>query len=287
MTTTSKHQPVIVGVDGSAAGQAAVAYAVEAAARARRPLRLVTAIAEALIPLDMRPRTLEGDWEVLREYEKGAVRRHPTLDVASELVAGDAVGALLDRGKDAELLVVGKRGLGTFARVLLGSVSTGVAGRSRVPTVVVPTGWSDDEHLDGAVVVGVDLEDGPHALRAGFQAAAEHGARLDAVHAIDLAPQLTWDADLSAPTYQHWPAVDLGVIEEMIGPLSDAFPDVEVTVTTARGDAATVLLDRARTARLLVMGRGDSHRYGFGLGSRTRAVLHYAAAPVLVVPTSD
>lgn len=279
--------PVLVGVDGSAAGEAAVAYAVEAAARGERPLLMVTAIAEALIPLDMRARTLDGEWQVLREHQKAALGLHPMLDVRFELVVGDAVGALLDRGKAADLVVVGKRGLGSFARMLLGSTSTGVVGRSPVPVVVVPTGWADGEHRDGSVVVGVDLEDGPAVLRAGFAAAAERGIPLDAVHAVDLTPLLGWDAASDSPSYQHWQDLDLDQMEEMVAPLREEFPGVEATITTASGDAATVLLDRARRARLLVLGQGASHRYGLGLGSRVRAVLHYAEAPVLVVPTRD
>lgn len=289
---TSNHRPdlnppasVVVGVDGSAAGQAAVTYAVEAASRSGRPLRLVTAIAEALIPLDMRERTLDGEWQVLQDHEEAALRHDPDLDVRAELVAGDAVGALLDRSKDAALLVVGKRGLGTFSRMLLGSTSTGVAGRSPVPVAVVPTGWSDDDHADAPVVVGIDPEDDPAVLRAAFAAAAERRVTLEAVHAVDVAPQLSWDPELSGPAYRQRRTAGLDLVEALVGPLREKFPEVEATPVVTRGDAMSVLLDRSRRAGLLVLGQGGRHRWGFGLGSRARGVLHYAEVPVLVVPT--
>ena len=66
------------------------------------------------------------------------VRAEADVDVLTELVEGDAAQALLDRSARADLLVVGARGLGGFAGLLLGSVSQRCVQHAACPVVVVP-----------------------------------------------------------------------------------------------------------------------------------------------------
>lgn len=135
---------IVVGVDGSACAQAALEWAVREA-----DLRGATVCAVHAWhypysgdPIGMTP--LLGDaFDVL---EKAA---HDELDAAVDAVntlpepiekrvsAGAAAALLLDAAKGASLLVVGTRGRGGFAGLLLGSVSQQVAHHSPCPVVIV------------------------------------------------------------------------------------------------------------------------------------------------------
>jgi nucleotide-binding universal stress UspA family protein len=87
---------------------------------------------------------------VVIDFERIAADAHQVLDAAidevdaggvsiePELVQGGAAQALLDAAKDADLLVVGSRGLGGFGGLLLGSVSQQVSHHARCPVVIVP-----------------------------------------------------------------------------------------------------------------------------------------------------
>jgi nucleotide-binding universal stress UspA family protein len=277
---------VVVGVDGSESNKAAVQYAVSEAAEADRPLVLVGAVE------DLGYRALDAyscldadrEWGVLTRIAQDAERRHPCLPVHRVVEFGNTVTCLLDHSKRAQLVVLGKRGLGTFSRIMLGSTSTSVAGRSDTPVVVVPTGWRRDEHAGRRVVVGVELGDPENrALRHAFEEAERRAAPIDVVHAIDIEPILAWDPVLDEPTYRHLESRDQRHLEDVVEPLRADYPSVPVTLCDERGNAASVLLERSQDAQLLVIGR---HYSGvFGLGCTARAVLHYAEVPVAVVPS--
>ena len=58
--------------------------------------------------------------------------------VERRCVTAQPAAALIEAGKDADLVVVGSRGLGGFYRLLIGSVSSQVAHHAPCPVVVVP-----------------------------------------------------------------------------------------------------------------------------------------------------
>ena len=59
-------------------------------------------------------------------------------EVTVSVATGDAAEELLQASRDADLLVVGSRGSGGFARLLLGSVSSQVTHHAECPVVVIP-----------------------------------------------------------------------------------------------------------------------------------------------------
>ncbi len=67
----------------------------------------------------------------------GVAAKHPSLVIEKEVVPGDPVLALVEAAGRAKMVVVGSRGRGAIARLLLGSVSHGVLVHLEGPTVVI------------------------------------------------------------------------------------------------------------------------------------------------------
>ncbi|MET9231076.1 universal stress protein [Lentzea sp. NPDC003310] len=115
--------PVVVGVDLSPGSDAALGFGFEEAAASGAPL--VAAMAEADEPASLDARVSE--W--LRKYPDVAVER---------VVAGERpIPLLLELGQRAGLLVVGSRGRGGFAGMLLGSTSQALVHHAPCPVAVV------------------------------------------------------------------------------------------------------------------------------------------------------
>ncbi|MEE4595609.1 universal stress protein [Streptomyces sp. DSM 41524] len=190
--------PVVVGVDGSDAASDALDWAAEMAGRRGLPLRVVHASLweryEGYVPGTAADRPAERlhSEAVLAAAAERAGRRVPALKVMTDLAADDAVTALLRAGKSAEALVVGSRGRGEFASLLLGSVGLGIAARAQCPVVVVR---GRPENVRGAmnrVVVGIaererpgEQEPAPPSAAVAFalREARLRGVELEAVHA--------------------------------------------------------------------------------------------------------
>ena len=76
--------------------------------------------------------------EEIADGASAAVKKlHPALQVEALAIAGQPAVVLLEQAAGAELIVVGRRGLGGFARLLLGSVSQQVVHHATCPVVVV------------------------------------------------------------------------------------------------------------------------------------------------------
>ncbi|MDD7967906.1 universal stress protein [Actinomycetospora lemnae] len=135
--------PVVVGVDGSPASDAAIDFAVAVADAEGRPLvavhtwsdPLIETVPEAFIDLDA---ITEDERRVLVEQLSGRSATHPDLQVTTVVTRSRPARALLETARGARLLVVGTRGRGGFAGLLLGSVSRAVVHRAPCPVAVVP-----------------------------------------------------------------------------------------------------------------------------------------------------
>jgi nucleotide-binding universal stress UspA family protein len=131
--------PVVVGVDGSRASEQALGIAFEEASM--RSVDLV-----ALHSWSDRSESLHPyvNWEGVRPQAEetlsislaGFGERYPDVTVQREVVFDRPAEHLLERSESAQLLVVGSRGRGGFAGMLLGSVSAAVVQAARTPVIV-------------------------------------------------------------------------------------------------------------------------------------------------------
>jgi nucleotide-binding universal stress UspA family protein len=133
---------VVVGVDGSPIGQAALLWAIDEAVARHGRARVVHAWTS---PYDWQMEVLSPvDEQTLRSAAQrrldDALAAVDTRDVAvdTELIEGDPRQVLVDAAHDADLLVVGARGHGLVSEVLLGSVSSFCVHHAPCPVVVVP-----------------------------------------------------------------------------------------------------------------------------------------------------
>ncbi len=138
--------PVLLGIDGSPASEAATAFAFDEASR--RGVDLVALHAWSDVGTDF-PGGPEQDVyqeegaEILGERLSGYQPEYPDVNVVRKVVRDRPAHWLLEESREAQLVVLGSRGRGGFTRLLLGSVSTTVAESSTTPVFVVPGGQRD------------------------------------------------------------------------------------------------------------------------------------------------
>lgn len=148
---------VVVGVDGSAASDAAVSFAARHAHRTRQPLRVMHAWQEPVLwqgpdipdggpPSEEFLRSLEEVHQQILDEAVGVVAdAWPDVQAQGRLAHGPAQSALLEAARGAELLVVGNHGVRGVERLLLGSVSHSMVLNIVSPTIVVSAGRGNSE----------------------------------------------------------------------------------------------------------------------------------------------
>jgi len=284
-----KVNPIIVGADGTDSSKAAVRWAAREAQRRGLPLRVT--------------HVFDWEWREAR-YDSSNVylddaRKHaegvtatcvhearvvaPKLQVEGDPVIGHPAARLLAETENGVLTVLGSRGRGGFASLLLGSVSQLVA--THAPTSVVVVRGRGDV-ADGPVVTGVD--DSPVAdevLATAFEAAARRGCALEVVRSylpvVPLWMDKKADADAPAPEDDKQESAKL---EAQLAPWREKYPDVPADVAVTHQGIAGVLVEASHRAQLVVVGsRGHGVIAGTLLGSTGLQLLHHADCPVYIV----
>lgn len=284
-------RPVVAGVDGSQSSLQAVRWAAREAGRRRAPLRIVAVVGWVDVSdqydhprtgPDLRKVLLRQARAYLTEAARAAVEAAPGQELEQEVLDGFAIPRLVDESRAAQLVVIGDRGLGGVAGLVIGSVAFALAAQGGCPVMVV-RGRADA--TAGPVVVGVDGSPvSEAALAFAFEAAAVRRAPLLAVHAWrDLAlDPMTWPS-------LDWEAVEQEVQAQLADRLAgwrEKYPDVDVQRLVVRDRPARVLVEQSAQAQLVVVGsRGRGGAAGLVLGSVSHAVLHRADCPVAIVRT--
>lgn len=282
---------IVVGFDGSDASQRAVSWAAAEAALRGRSLTLVHAVMPPVatgglgvgLPpsLDLIEQLEEQAHAQLEEYAATI----PGVSVDTSVAIGAPSAVLLEASESADMVVIGSRGRGGFAGLLLGSVSGQVSAHAECPVAVIRD--LPDATASG-VVVGVDGSMAAEsALAFAFDEASRRGWSLTAVHAWDVP---AYDLLVVPNGPVPIPLADVADDEvrltaEILAGFRDDYPDVEVEERLVRSPAVQALVDASAHAALVVVGtHGHGPAMGALLGAVSNGILHKSRIPVVVVP---
>ena len=138
---------IIAAVDGSENNRAALHWAYDEATHHSASLTVVTTWHSPVLPMsppygsvpdkdyENQPKT--SALEVLDSLVAELEPRSPEVDVRTSIEEGSPAKVLIERSKGCDLMVVGSRGRGGFAGMLLGSVSQHLVAHAHCPVVVV------------------------------------------------------------------------------------------------------------------------------------------------------
>lgn len=279
---------IVVGVDGSAESNAAIAWATREALLHKAAVTLLHVVDP--LPIGWpgaQPDDGVADWQndaardVIAQARSvvDASRGGASLDVHTEVAYSRVAPTLIDASKDARMIVAGSTGLGAIGRLLLGSVSTSLTHHAHGPVAIVHTG-QDFAH-DAPVVVGIDGSPASETATAlAFDEASRRRVQLVALHAwsdVGVFPILGMD-------WREYEQQGHEILAERLAGWQEQYPDVPVQRRVVCDQPARWLLQAAEGAQLVVVGsRGRGGFAGLLLGSVGSAVAQSAGIPVIVV----
>ena len=281
----------VVGLDGSDCAANALEWAASNADGRAAAVELVTAWQTPVVaaspmslPMTIDIDDMESHDAAVREVAEVAVglgeRLH--LPVTASVGHGGPAQVLLDASDSAALLVIGSRGRGGFARLLLGSTSTQCATHASVPTIVVP----GDAEPAAVRTILVGCDGSPNSMAA-LRWAIEFAAPGSTVVVA-----WVWDATplaVGADAFFFPDASDLAAerFHHLVDTVSQRARARDVTLERefVRGTPRSALAAHAEHADLVVVGaRGHGAVGAALLGSVSTWLLHHLHRPIAVVP---
>jgi nucleotide-binding universal stress UspA family protein len=234
------------------------------------------------------PDRVEAEGNALIEQALAPVSVTTEIKMHSRVKYGRPVDVLRHVADEpgVRMLVVGSRGHGDFADLVLGSVSHALSHHAPKPLVIVPKlpGDATKFPTKGRIVVGIDgTPEAEAALAWAAQEAGIRGAILEVVVAWSVSKAVFPTRFLMhRPQESDMQQVAESILDKGIADLGNTGTRIEAKVL--RGDAPTVLINRGRDADLLVIGtRGLNRAKEALLGSVSHACTHHSQTPIAII----
>ncbi len=268
---------IVVGIDGSTHAEEALTWAIEQAGLEHRPLTIVHSVEPIGLAASGTYAGAGIDYAVLADEVriagqhllKQATARAgealPGLEIHEVLSYTDPRTTLLDLSRQAAMIVLGSRGRGPIASLLLGSVSVSVSKHASCPVVVRRP--ADPSLSTYGILVGVD------------------GTELS-LPAIEFAYRMaSWRRCPLVVLHCYWTDREQPLVAESLAGMADRFPDVAVEVRLAHGFADEHLINASQNYELVVIGHHPiAPLRDLVYGSVAPAVVENAHGAVAVVP---
>jgi len=292
VSTTVKRYGIVVGVDGSAASDAAVFWAARDAGMRNVPLHLIHMF-KTFVPTYPQIPMPSGvaEWqendgrkvlELAAKIAEDAVPTDRKISITSEVKCSPPVPTLVEMSKDADMIVVGSNGRGAVGRVVMGSVSSGVVHGAKCPVAVIRAEASYLPRSNQApVLVGIDCSPASErALELAFDEASFRGVALVAFHAWS-------DVAVYQFPWVDWKDEAERSLAEYLAGWKGRYPDVTVKRVISVDHPARGLIEESESAQLVVVGsHGRGGVASAVLGSVGNAVVHSVTTPVIVARPS-
>jgi nucleotide-binding universal stress UspA family protein len=293
-TTSATREPrrIVVGIDGSEPAEHAAFWAADLATALGVNLHLQYAIDSTgsaaqftRLPLgEYQNAVMDEAQALLRGVHDRLSREHPDVPITVEVSLRSPVIALADASDNALLMVVGTRGRGGFADLLLGSVSLRLAAHSACPTILVPPAGRAQGDPRGEIVVGIEDRKSAETASFALDMARRLGTGVRAVHAWEPIPPYSGYYFID-PRVSQKDADD--VLAAALEPARESHPDIQVTAETPCGSPAAALIGAAQGARLLVLGAHRHHGpLSLGVGPVLHPLLAHSPCPLAIVPNT-
>jgi nucleotide-binding universal stress UspA family protein len=290
MSSATTRSYVVVGVDGSAASDAAVRWAAAEAAMRALPMKLIHVVAPALGDSTMAPNgtVTQSQQDQARQIIEQSRHIADELapkppDVHAEVAYAHVVSTLIDASLHAHMIVVGSRGRDAILGHMLGSVSSALIRHAHCPVAVVHDAEAAHQEIrnEAPVLVGIDGSPSSEAATAlAFDEASWRGVALVALHAwsdVGVFPILGMD-------WRDYRDEGEEVLAERLAGWQERYPDVRVHRRLVCDVPARWLVEESKNAQLVMLGSHGRGGYaGMHLGSVTSAVAQSAHIPVIVV----
>lgn len=287
---------IVVGTDGSPWSNGALDWAVDQAALEGRPLTIVHGLAPmnaqnvGLYPSGGADAARLMDdaraWEetILAAAGARALDREPGVAVHRVLSGSDPRTLLFELAEHAEMVVVGSRGRGPVASLLLGSVSVSVSRHAPCPVVVWRGRGGEATQPGHHILVGVDgTQHSLPAIAFAYRMASLRQSALTVLHCTLTAGPITLVQD-DAP----WPdlSAERALVAESLAGMAQTYPEVAVEVQLVSGPADHHLVAASRHHDLVVVGHQRlGHLRELIHSSVAPAVLEHVKGVVAVVPS--
>ncbi|KUM33147.1 universal stress protein [Arthrobacter sp. EPSL27] len=277
-------KPIVVGTNGSAGSEAALAWALERAAAYKLPVTIIHAVDDRWISPDFQYHELirQAGMELLQKAQADARGQAPGVEVDIQLRHGSGGSVLREVSKEASMVVVGEHDKHWMDGGPLTDRALQIASAAEIPAAVIPLKRGAG---NSGVVVGVDgSEESLQAVDFAASEADKGGDELTVVLAFRRPSRWVENQLPKSGLAESILEEDRIVLAESVAGLADKYPDVVVHQRLETdADPARALVDAAKDARLLVI--GSRGRGGFSrmmLGSTAHAVLLNVPCPTIV-----